>query len=64
MKGGGFAVQQNLGRVLGVIDYDAFPACLPDALRCLLECVGASVGIHLILFHSALLCSIDLDIWN
>ncbi|KAJ7505351.1 TBCD protein [Mycena galericulata] len=40
MKGGSFAMQQNLGRVLGVVDYDAFSTCLPDALRCLLECVG------------------------
>ncbi|KAF7365242.1 TFCD-C domain-containing protein [Mycena venus] len=43
LRSGGFAVQQNLGRVLGIIDYDAFPACLPDALRCLLECVGTSM---------------------
>ncbi|KAJ7644104.1 TBCD protein [Roridomyces roridus] len=40
MKGGSFTMQQSLGRVLGVVDYDAFPACLPDALRCLSECVG------------------------
>ncbi|KAJ7780620.1 TBCD protein [Mycena maculata] len=40
MKGGSFAMQQNLGRVLGVVDYDVFPTCLLDALRCLLECVG------------------------
>ncbi|KAJ7044089.1 TBCD protein [Mycena alexandri] len=39
---GSLASQQNLGRVLGVVDYDKFPTCLPDALRCLLECVGAA----------------------
>ncbi|KAJ7670233.1 TBCD protein [Mycena rosella] len=37
---GSAAMQQTLGRVLGVVDYDAFPTCLPDALRCLFECVG------------------------
>ncbi|KAJ7250897.1 armadillo-type protein [Mycena haematopus] len=31
LRSGGFAVQQNLGRVLGVIDYDAYPGCLNDA---------------------------------
>ncbi|KAJ6613342.1 TBCD protein [Mycena sp. CBHHK59/15] len=40
MTAGSFAMQQNLGRVLGAVDYDAFPACLPDALRCLLDCVN------------------------
>ncbi|KAJ6508836.1 TBCD protein [Mycena sanguinolenta] len=44
LRSGGFAVQQNLGRVLGVIDYDAFPGCLPDAIRCLLDSVGASTS--------------------
>ncbi|KAJ6559228.1 TBCD protein [Mycena vulgaris] len=40
LKTGSGAMQQNLGRVLGVVDYDAFPTCLPDALQCLFECVG------------------------
>ncbi|KAF8208916.1 TBCD protein [Mycena galopus ATCC 62051] len=44
LRSGGFAVQQNLGRVLGVIDYGAFPTCLPEAVRCLLDCVGASTS--------------------
>lgn len=44
LKSAGPVVQQNLGRVLGVMDYDTFPACLPDALRCLIECVGVTVG--------------------
>ncbi|KAJ7175827.1 armadillo-type protein [Mycena filopes] len=42
MKTESFATKQNLGRVLGVIDYDTFPTCLPDAMRCLLEGVGAA----------------------
>ncbi|KAK7048329.1 TFCD-C domain-containing protein [Favolaschia claudopus] len=47
LKAGGFAVQQNLGRVLGAIDYDTFPACLPDAVTCLLEgTVGVKLGVE------------------
>ncbi|KAF7288586.1 TFCD-C domain-containing protein [Mycena chlorophos] len=42
MRKSGPAVQQSLGRVLGAMDYDAFPTCLPDALSCLLDCVGVN----------------------
>ncbi|KAF7314250.1 TFCD-C domain-containing protein [Mycena kentingensis (nom. inval.)] len=40
MRKAGPAVQQNLGRVLGAMDYNAFPTCLPEAFKCVLECVG------------------------
>ncbi|KAF8895385.1 ARM repeat-containing protein [Infundibulicybe gibba] len=33
-------VQQSLGRVLGVIDYNTHPNSLPEAIDCLLECIG------------------------
>ncbi|KAJ6512250.1 TBCD protein [Mycena vitilis] len=48
LKSGSFAAQQNLGRMLGVLDYDTFSTALPGALQCLLECVGAtSTGVKL-----------------
>ncbi|KAJ7288359.1 TBCD protein [Mycena rebaudengoi] len=43
MRGASGTVQQNLGRMLGAVHYDAFPTCLPEALACLLECVGPLV---------------------
>ncbi|KAJ7459837.1 TBCD protein [Mycena latifolia] len=43
LMAGSAAMQQTLGRVLGVVDYNAFSTCLPDALRCLLDCVGPKV---------------------
>ncbi|KAK0503901.1 TBCD protein [Armillaria luteobubalina] len=37
LRSGSFSSQQSLGRVLGVIDYDSFPKCLPDSISCLLD---------------------------
>ncbi|KAG7443080.1 TBCD protein [Guyanagaster necrorhizus] len=42
LRFGSFSSQQSLGRVLGVIDYDSFPKCLPDSIGCLLECARPS----------------------
>lgn len=42
LRSGSFSSQQSLGRVLGVIDYDSFPKCLPDSISCLLECARPS----------------------
>ncbi|KAJ7069814.1 TBCD protein [Mycena amicta] len=47
LRKGGPAIQQNLGRVLGTMDYNAFPTCLPDALKCLFECIGVDASVKL-----------------
>ncbi|KAJ7095891.1 TBCD protein [Mycena belliarum] len=47
LKTGSVAMQQALGRMLGVVDYDTYPACLPDALRCLLDCIGPTPTVKL-----------------
>lgn len=39
------SLQQSLGRVLGVLDYDAHPHALPQAVDCLLESISSEVGI-------------------
>ncbi|KAJ7600517.1 TBCD protein [Mycena floridula] len=38
--GSSFALQPSLGKLLGVVDYNTFPKCLPASIECLLECVG------------------------
>ncbi|KAJ4000417.1 TBCD protein [Lentinula boryana] len=36
--------QRVLGRILGVIDYDAYPTCLPQSIKSLLEGVNRATG--------------------
>ncbi|KAF8917124.1 ARM repeat-containing protein [Mucidula mucida] len=42
LTSGSSASQQSLGRVLGSVAYDKFPACLPESIECLLNCVKPS----------------------
>lgn len=42
-RSGSYASQQSLGHFLGVLDYNAYPHDLPEALECLLESVSPSV---------------------
>ena len=35
--------QQSLARLLGLLDYDAYPHAFPEVIDCLLEAVNASV---------------------
>lgn len=37
------SLQQSLGHVLGVLDYDAHPHVLPEAVDCLLESISSEV---------------------
>lgn len=45
LKPGSMIMQQGLGRVLGAIDYNRFPACLEQSIETLLECVNREVRI-------------------
>lgn len=56
IRSGSPAMQQSLCRVLGVLDYDAYPHGLEDAIKCLLGCVDRSVRtvrfvLSLCIFH-------------
>lgn len=42
-RSGSSTSQQSLGRFLGVLDYNAYPHGLSEALECLLESVSPSV---------------------
>ncbi|KIK69557.1 hypothetical protein GYMLUDRAFT_79682 [Collybiopsis luxurians FD-317 M1] len=44
LEKGTLTSQQSLGRLLGVIDYDSFPACLPQSIEALLKGVNRSTG--------------------
>jgi tubulin-specific chaperone D len=41
-------MQQSLGRFLGVLDYDAHPHGLLEAVHCLLDAVKLSVNLNLL----------------
>jgi len=45
LKRGSLAAQESLGRMLGAVDYDSFPACLQPSIKTLLGCVDRNVGV-------------------
>ncbi|KAK7469200.1 hypothetical protein VKT23_003691 [Stygiomarasmius scandens] len=44
LKRGSLAAQESLGRMLGAVDYDSFPACLQPSIKTLLGCVDRNSG--------------------
>ncbi|THV05301.1 ARM repeat-containing protein [Dendrothele bispora CBS 962.96] len=44
LKRGSLAAQQCLGRMLGVVDYNSFPACLQPSVKTLLGCIDRASG--------------------
>lgn len=53
LKTGTIISQRSLGRLLGVIDYDSYPACLSQSIDVLLEGVNRTVRMFLVFVRLA-----------